>query len=339
MNNEEKMIIGIIVLLAVVGIFYFKNKKQANTVKEYVYKTAEVENHTIHKKILATGALGAFTRVELKSTSSGRIEKIFVQEGDIVKKGQSLATISTDARNTLIDAANAQLKIALAGNNEQDIKEAREALEIAKEAYKPMYITSTIDGEIINRTSEEGQNVTVSTTLFVISDRLIARVDVDEVDIAKIKTGMKAIIRLDSYIDEEVMAVVKKISREGETISDVVVYEIIIEPENVPSYWASGMTANVDFLVETAEDVVAVPQSALKTEKVKGKEKNYVETLEDGEPVKKYVKIGLSDGKYTHITEGIELGEKVITLKEEKKSGDEKNSIFNAMNGRKRRSK
>lgn len=261
----KKYIYTIIVLLILGGGFYYYKNHQAKKAEanKPEYMTAEVSRKDIAIKVLSTGSLQPFTRVEVKGTIRGRIDEVFVNEGSIVKRGDVLATISSEERNSILDAADSMLRTARASGNSQEIREAQAALEIAQNAYKTVTILSSMEGEIISRTAEPGQNVDTSSQLFVIADRLIARTDVDEVDIAKIYVGLPAIVILDAYPDQKVEGKVTRIAREGRTVSDVVVYEINIQPDRLPQRWAPGMTANIEFILQEKKNVISVPRSAI----------------------------------------------------------------------------
>ncbi|MFA5479967.1 MAG: biotin/lipoyl-binding protein, partial [Candidatus Muiribacteriota bacterium] len=160
----KKYIYTIIVLLILGGGFYYYKNHQAKKAEanKPEYMTAEVSRKDIAIKVLSTGSLQPFTRVEVKGTIRGRIDEVFVNEGSVVKRGDVLATISSEERNSILDAADSMLRTARASGNSQEIREAQAALEIAQNAYKTVTILSSMEGEIISRTAEPGQNVDTS---------------------------------------------------------------------------------------------------------------------------------------------------------------------------------
>lgn len=266
-----------------------------------------MEKGNIEVKVLSTGIIQPYTRVEVSASVGGRIDRVEVDEGDLVKKGDILAWISSEDRMALLDAARSALESSQQENDQEAIKEAEMAYEIAEKAYKPVPLTNSISGEVINRSCEPGQNVSTQSILFVIADRLVASVEVDEVDIGKIKLGQQTWITLDAFPDERLKGKVTKISREGSLVSDVVVYEVMVDPLKVPRHWASGMTANVEFMVERKDSILVIPKGT-----VKGKEgDNYVMLLED-KPTPRKIETGITDGRVIEVTEGLKEGEKII---------------------------
>ncbi len=311
----KKLIIGIMVVIIVLaGFFYLRNRDASNSAQPN-YETARVQRGNIEIKVLSTGTIEPYTRVEVSSSVSGRIDRVEVDEGDIVREGDILAWISSEDRIALLDAARSGLESAQKEGHPEAVKEAEMAYEIADRACKPVPLTNSISGEVINRSCEAGQNVSTQSILFVIADRLVATVEVDEADIGNIELGQETWIVLDAFPDERLRGKVSKISREGRLVSDVVVYDVMVNPLKVPRRWASGMTANVEFVVEKKDSVLIIPKSAVK----QGRGENFVVVLEE-EPAPRRIETGVTDGRVVEVTQGLKEGEKVIL------SGMENNS-------------
>jgi len=303
-----KKILVVIVFVAIVvaGYFYWQ-KRSGDNPGQPSYETVRVERGNIEIKVLSTGTIQPYTRVEVSSSVSGRIDRVEVDEGDIVKEGDILAWISSEDRIALLDAARSGLESAQKENDPEALKEAKMASEIAEKAYKPVPLTNSIAGEVINRSCEPGQNVSTQSILFVISDRLVASVEVDEADIGKIKLGQDTWIVLDAFPDERLKGKVSKISREGRLISDVVVYDVMVDPLKVPRHWASGMTGNVEFVSARKDGILMIPKSAVKEREGK----SFVMVLE-GEPTPRKIEIGITDGRVLEVTKGLKEGDTVI---------------------------
>ena len=303
----KKLLVGIVFVAIVVAGYFYWQKRNGDNPGQVSYETVRVERGNIEIKVLSTGTIQPYTRVEVSSSVSGRIDRVEVEEGDIVKEGDILAWISSEDRIALLDAARSALESAQKTNDPEAIKEAQMAYEIANKAYKPVPLTNSIAGEVINRSCEPGQNVSTQSILFVISDRLVAKVEVDEADIGKIKLGQETWIVLDAFPDERLKGKVTKISREGRLVSDVVIYDVMVDPLKVPRHWASGMTANVEFMVEKKDSILLIPKSTV-TE-MKGE--NFVMVLED-QPTPRRIETGITDGRVLEVTKGLKEGDTVI---------------------------
>jgi macrolide-specific efflux system membrane fusion protein len=305
---KKKLWIGIIVVIVIIAVFLFWRNRNTDNSGELKYETAKVERGSIEVKVLSTGTIQPYTRVEVNSSVSGRIDRVEVDEGDVVKEGGILAWISSEDRVALLDAARSELEEAQKNEDEEMLKEAKMAYEIADKAYKPVPLTNSMSGEVIKRSCEPGQNVSTQSVLFVISDRLVASVEVDEADIGKIKLAQETIIELDAFPDERLKGKVTKISREGTLVSDVVEYEVMVEPQKVPRYWASGMTANVEFIIAKKDSILVIPKSAVK----EMESMSLVMVLAD-RPMSREIKTGITDGKLIEVTEGLTEGDNIIT--------------------------
>ena len=312
MKKSYFIIIPVIAILA--GLFYLRERNSGDP-RQPSYETARVERGSIEVKVLSTGTIEPYTRVEVSSSVNGRIDRVEVNEGDRVKAGDILAWISSEDRIGLLDAARSALESAQEKNDEEAIKEAKAAYEIADKAYKPVPLTNSIRGEVINRSCEPGQNVSTQSVLFAIADRLVARVQVDEADIGKIRLGQNAWIVLDAFPDERVKARVTKISREGKLVSDVVEYDVMVEPMQVARHWASGMTANVEFMVERKDGILVIPRGAVVEENGKA-----FATVAGEKPVRRKIETGITDGKLIEVAEGLREGETLILGQSESES-------------------
>ena len=250
---------------------------------------------TIETFISTTGTVLPKNRLEVKPSVGGRIESILVQEGEKVKTGQPLAWMSSTERAALLDAAEGQ---------------GEKVLNYWKEVYKPIALLSPIDGEVIVATTQPGQTVTTTDSVIVLSDHLIVRAQVDETDIGKIKLGQGAFITLDAYPGVKINASVEHIYYESQTVNNVTIYNVDLLPENVPPFFRSGMNATVDFKSEGKENALLLPVEALH----KDKEGDYVLLKQEGveKPVRRTVKLGLTDDKNYEILSGITAGDRII---------------------------
>jgi macrolide-specific efflux system membrane fusion protein len=250
---------------------------------------------SIKSFISTTGEVKPQNRLEIKPPIAGRIEEIKVKEGDKVEKGDVLALMSSTERAALLDAARA---------------EGEESLKYWQEAYKAVPLVAAINGEVIVRAVEPGQTITSSDAVVVLSDRLIVKANVDEVDIGKVKVGQKAIVGLDAYPEIEVEGTVDHISYESTLINNVTIYEVDILPEEMPEVFRSGMSANVDIIKESKDNILIIPLEAVK----QNEEGNfvYINQGNSKKPVERKVKLGISDGENTEIISGIDKNDKIL---------------------------
>jgi len=287
-----------VVILGVIGVAITKIRQKESS-NEMVREITPVIG-SIKTFISCTATVLPKNRLEIKPPVNGRIESILVQEGDEVRIGQTLAWMSSTERAALLDAARGK---------------GKEVLQYWEQAYKPIPLLAPIDGEVIVATTQPGQTVTTADAVVVLSDQLIVRAQVDETDIGKITSGMKAIIALDAYPDTKINASVEHIYYESKTVNNVTIYEVDLKPEKVPEFFRSGMNASADFIQQDKENILLIPADAV----YKEKKENYVllKPKNGKEPLRVRVKLGISDDKNIEVISGV--GDKDAIIMKTKK--------------------
>ncbi|MBL0058971.1 MAG: efflux RND transporter periplasmic adaptor subunit [Elusimicrobia bacterium] len=248
----------------------------------------------IELSVLTTGDVRPRNRLEIKPPIPGRAEEILVREGDVVRKGQILAWMSSTERAALLDAAR-----------------AKGSAELARweDLYKPTPLVAPLTGSIIARNMEPGQTVSGSDAVLVMSDRLILKAQVDETDMAQVRLGQEVGIVLDAFPGERLTGVVEHIAFEAKTVSNVTIYEVDVLPVRVPPFMRSGMTANLTFRVEKKTDVLLLPAAAVKTSD--GVSSVALPSAK-GKSETQSVLTGISNGKQVEILSELAEGDRVL---------------------------
>jgi len=164
-----------------------------------------------------------------------------------------------------LEIANAQLTVAGATVMQRDAQ-----LEQTKLDLERSYIRSPVDGTVINRQVDVGQTVAASLsapTLFEIAQDLTKmqiEADVDEADIGQIREGLGARFTVDAHPSRTFDGTVRQVRKAATITSNVVTYAVIIDAANPDESLLPGMTANVDIVLGTKNDVLRVANSALR---------------------------------------------------------------------------
>jgi len=299
------------IVLAAGGIYYFgfaeKEPKPS-------YREVSVTRGDVDATILSTGVVQPRNRLEIKPPIAGRAEQVLVQEGERVTKGQIMAWMSSTERAALIDAARAR---------------GPEELKRWEELYRPTPVLAPIDGTIILRSVEPGQTFTGSDAVFVMSDRLTIKAQVDETDISRIRLRQHAQLMLDAYPNQTFAGAVDQIAYDAKNVNNVTTYQVDVLPKKAPSFMRSGMTANVRFVTESRQDVLLVPSEAVKSRGSKTTVRLAAASPDD-QPDEKEIKIGLTDGRVTEVLDGLKENDKVLVLK--LRTGGGKRSSSNPLN-------
>lgn len=280
-------------LILILGVLFFVLQKKP--VQKTTYHEAPVEQGLFTESIVATGTVSPENRLVIKSPIAGRIEKILVEEGQKVRKGQVLAWISTTERAALLDSARA---------------ESPEALTQWENFYKPTPIYAPIPGMIILRSLEPGQSFNASDGILVMSDRLTIKAQVDETSIAKVQIGQKAEIILDAY--PKTILPGKAVHRgfDARTVNNVTSYIVDVLPDQSPETMLSGMTANVRFILNEIPQALTIPNEGLSSDDGRACVKIKDSTPPENAPCTS-VKTGGSNETRTVITEGLSAGQKI----------------------------
>ena len=196
---------------------------------------------------------------------------------------------------------------------EAQVSQAAAMLKQAKIDLDYTKIVSSVDGVVISREVEVGQTVAASfetPVLFNVAEDLTKMqiaASVVEADIAKVKEGQKVEFSVDSFPDEIFEGVVTQVRNNPITTSNVVTYEVIIGIDNKDLRIKPGMTANVEIITAEKNDVLLIPNKALRfyTLDENGDVKRYKDKgiwlLKNGKPERVNVVTGVSDDDKTEI--------------------------------------
>ena len=171
-------------------------------------------------------------------------------------------------------------------------------------------IVSPVKGIVISKEVEVGQTVAASfqtPTLFTVAEDLTKmriETSVSEADIGKVKEGQDVEYTLDGYPDSIFHGKVTQVRLSPITESNVVTYTVIIEVENNEGKLMPGMTANVSIITGKKENILTVPNVALKFTVADNKQKYDKKGIwidKKGKPVRVNIETGVSDDNYSEI--------------------------------------
>lgn len=131
-------------------------------------------------------------------------------------------------------------------------------------------IISPIDGVVVARSVDVGQTVAASfqaPKLFTLAKDLRdmeVYANVDEADIGRVETGMKVTFTVDAFQGHDFEGVVRQVRKSSVIDQGVVKYQVVISAKNPDLKLMPGMTANVIIISETRDDVLKVPNAAIR---------------------------------------------------------------------------
>jgi HlyD family secretion protein len=222
--------------------------------------------------VLAAQASAAKSKVALEDAERTLKRVTELKQRDLVSQSD------LDAAQTAFDAARSQLNVAQA-----QVGQAQASLNQAQIDLGYTVIRSPVDGIVISRSVDVGQTVAASLsapTLFTIANdltRMEVHTNVDEADIGNIFEGQDVTFTVDAHPQRRFRGKVHQVRNAPQTIQNVVTYDSVVRINNKELLLKPGMTANVQFLVAEKEDILTIPNIALRFRPAE--EKNEAEQL------------------------------------------------------------
>jgi HlyD family secretion protein len=289
---------GVALLVLVVGMNVLGGDSDAEP-----YRTAAIDRGAITRVVSATGTLQPLVSANVGSTVSGPVVEVLVDFNSQVRANQVLARLDpTPFQQRIVQAqaslAQAQAQAAVANSDyqryvllqqrgfasEQLMTQQRAARDTARAAVaqasaqvasartdlERSVIRSPIDGVVVDRQVNVGQSVAASLqapTLFIIAQdlsRLQANITVDEADIGFVDEGQQVRFTVDAFPDREFEGRVSQVRQQGASEQGVVSYTVVVEADNPGRALLPGMTANAEIILEQREDVLRLPNTALR---------------------------------------------------------------------------
>jgi len=267
------------------------------------FRFATVERGTIDAVVSATGALSAVTTVQVGTQVSGLIDELLVDFNDRVEKGQVIARLDTTLLESNLRDTEASLERSVAELRQAErdleritelyrqgisavadfnkaqytydvarasVKGAEASLERAKRNLAYATITAPVSGIVVERTVDVGQTVAASMStprLFTIANDLSEMqilAPVDESDIGQIKEDQTVRFTVKTYPERTFTGTVRQVRLQSTIEQNIVNYTVVIAVKNPDGKLLPGMTATVEFVVASVEDVLKVPNAALR---------------------------------------------------------------------------
>ena len=180
-------------------------------------------------------------------------------------------------------------------------------------------IRAPVSGTVLELLVNEGDPVVpltsyqAGTALTNIADmtQLVFKGTVDEIDVGKLKEGMPARIKVGAMPDAAVQGTVYKIAPKSKTSEGATLFDV--EVSLLPAQGTvlrAGYSANADIVVREKKDVLLLPERLVTF--ADGKSTVEIPPPGEGEPAKKEIKVGLSDGINIEVTDGLKEKEQVV---------------------------
>ena len=267
---------------------------------------------------LSSSDVGAFEVAKEKTLfakAGGEITAIYANVGDYVAKDQVLLSLDKkDVDNQVKNYKNSM-------NSAKDsLDDAYTSLEDLQESLDDYQVKAPIAGEIVNKAVKAGDNISNSsgiTSLATIYDMSAYTFDmsIDELDISSIAVGQEVIVTADALEGIAMSAYIEKISLVSVNSNGITQYPVTVRMNEIGEL-LPGMSVNGEIVVDSVEDVLAIPVNALmRGNLVYLKDDTVTEAVGDV-PVgyrAVEVEVGTMNDDYVEIISGLSEGDEVYT--------------------------
>ena len=268
-----------------------------------------------------TATVQANVKNNISSKMALRIDNIFVEVGDKVKKGQKLATLEAiNLTQAKLQMQNDSLEFVRtdnlykAGGVSQSVWDVRKmAYSISSDTYKNLLentvLVSPINGIVTARNYDKGDMYNMSAPLFVVEEitPVKLKINASEKLFTSVKKGMEVDVKLDVYGDETFKGTVSLVYPTIDPATRTFPVEVTIK--NANEKVRPGMFARVTMAYGVANHVV-VPDMAVV--KLSGSGDRFVYVVENGNVVYKKVELGRRFDTEYEIISGLQSGDEVV---------------------------
>lgn len=292
-----------VLVVAAGGYVWWQRRAAAIDRAAVHYRTQPLERGEIIQTVTANGALRAVQTVEVGSEVSGKIVELMADFNSEVTNGQVLARLDASSFERQLEQADAEVEstrasLGLAEANFRRAKELREidlvsqadydqseaALAQARAAVRmreanlskvrvdleKTTVYSPMDGVVISRAVDVGQTVAASLnapTLYSLARdlrRMRIEAEISEADVGGVEEKQMVTFTVDAYPMRTFTGTVSQVRFQPVTVQNVVNYIAIVDVENTDLKLRPGMTANASVVTARRENVLRLPNSALR---------------------------------------------------------------------------
>ncbi len=304
----------------------------------------KVVRNDIVSFINTTGTIFPKQESMISPKTSGRIEKLYVDEGDMVKRGQPLVELEQERLRIVVKEAEASVKEARAQlknleatvkrnqklfeqgvvdsqrfddtSTERDLAQARvqraqATLERAEQDLKDSIITAPFDGFIVEKMMNEGEMATTMppSNIFHLVDTSTVKIEsgINENKRRALRIGKEVLIELDAYPNEVFRGKITVVNPMVDTSSRT--FKIKIEFPNPDFKLEPGMFARVRIIDRKSENALLIPQHVI----IEDGSVQKVFVVKDGRAVEKIITTDIVNYPLVEVTTGLEENDIVVS--------------------------
>lgn len=349
-NNKMRILLGVTIAVVLIVAYRIYDNIQNDRLRaerlmqaKTVAVTAAVpKRETIIPDLEFSGSLDPEWQAEVAAKVDGRIEKVFVKEGDRVVKGQVLAVLEkTDTDADLLAAqgayADAEVNLRKAetdlvryeklyaqgavseqvvadyrfarDNARAKLDAARGSLQGMESKYAGTELTAPADGIVYKRYYQEGYYAKAGTALFAIADisSLKTIINIPEGEVYGVSVGNEAEVTVSAFDNKKIIGHIVRISPVADLPAHT--FEAEVNVDN-PEGLLAGVFATVNLTAQPKENVLTIPVYAIV---MRDDQKTVFVVDDEGVVTRRVLTIGYTDDKIAEVLDGLTDGEVVVT--------------------------
>lgn len=286
----------------------------------------KVDLTSLTEYLSLSGETMAEKTITYSAAMPGRLEKLTVDHGERVKKGQLLARVDFEMLSAQVDQARTNLELAektharlrqlrdkdLISQQQVDEAEARVAnagagLKIARAQLGKCVLRSSIDGFVARKMAEVGEylNPGQPIVMVVAFSTIVVKAHVPESQVARVRRGQRAVVSMDS-LGKDFEGTVHVVFPAAHPTSKT--FELRVKVPNPRYEIRVGMAATVRIATNSHDEVVVVPQDAV----IEARKDRAVFVEKDSKAIRRVVLLGPAQESRVVIASGLAAGENLI---------------------------
>ena len=348
-NRKVKIVLGLLLAVCVIIGYRIYSNIQADRARaakmsqsrSIAVVTAHPVRRTIVPQLHFSGSLDPEWQAQVAAKVDGRLEKVYVHEGDRVEKGQVLAILEqmdTDAnllsakgsfldaqtslRKAETDLARYEKLYATGAVSQQVVDDYRFArdnaaakLEAARGSLQGMeskaagtVVTAPADGIVAKRFYQEGYYAKAGTPLFAIADisMLKTTIHIPEGQVTGVKVGNEADIALPAYPGKKLVGKITRIAPVADLPAHTFAAEVSVD--NSEGLLA-GVYANVSLIGEPREQVLTIPMNAIV---MRDDQQTVFVADAQGVVQRRVLALGYSDDNVAEVLSGLDENDTIV---------------------------
>jgi len=277
--------------------------------EDVVYETFKVTKKDLIESTEVNASVQMEDYTDIFAPVGGRLEKLYIEEGQMVRRGQKIGYMSSDARVRMLDMA--------AHKNAAEVAYWRKQI-------LPTFVFASTSGKVIQIPNQPGDKV--KGFVARVSKGEIIRAQVDEIDLPSVKKGQDVHITFDVDKDTTYAGVLSKIAQVSKKIQNVNVYPIEIKlpssEDMKPFEPKIGMSVTVQIPTLEIKDAMALSLAAVNNQS------NVSIEVETKSGDKKNIVLGQAFEDQVHVKSGLVVGDEIRVPKFQNQKGTKKKSLF-----------